>query len=148
MKASKTLIDKLKEFEGYSPVAYKCPAGAWTVGYGHTDGVRRGDKVTCEEAELLLRRDLRAVEAHVEALFPQGIRQCRFDALVSFAYNVGCAALDGSTLLRKIRSCAPDAEIRAEFARWVYATVSGRKRKLPGLVERREWEARRFFNEA
>jgi lysozyme len=48
--------------------------------------------------------------------------------------------------LKKIRACAPDAEVRAEFMRWVYATVAGKKRKLDGLVKRRKWEADRFFN--
>ena len=145
MRASKTLVDKIKEFEGFKAGAYKCPAGVWTVGYGHTKGVRRGDVVSRDEAERLLRKDLRPVEAFVEALGVTG-RQCRFDALVDFAFNLGCDALGGSTLLRKIRRCAPDREIREEFMRWVYATVNGRKVRLPGLVERRAWEAERFFN--
>ena len=66
----------------------------------------------------------------------------KFDALVDFAFNLGCDALEDSTLLKKIRACRPDAEIRAEFMRWVF---SGKK-KLPGLVTRRQWEADRYFN--
>lgn len=145
MKASNTLIEAIKRFEGFRGTAYKCPAGVWTIGYGHTVGVKRGDKMTEGEAERQLRRDLAEYEAFVDKL---GVteRQNKFDALVDFAYNLGCDALAGSTLLKKIRACAPNAEVRAEFMRWVYATVAGKKRKLDGLVKRRKWEADRFFN--
>lgn len=145
MKASNTLIEAIKRFEGFRGTAYKCPAGVWTIGYGHTVGVKRGDKMTEGEAERQLRRDLAEYEAFVDKL---GVteRQNKFDALVDFAYNLGCDALAGSTLLKKIRACAPDVEVRAEFMRWVYATVAGKKRKLDGLVKRRKWEADRFFN--
>ena len=62
------------------------------------------------EAERQLRRDLAEYEAFVDKL---GVteRQNKFDALVDFAYNLGCDALEGSTLLKKIRACAPDAEV-------------------------------------
>ena len=145
MKASNTLIEAIKRFEGFRGTAYRCPAGVWTVGYGHTSDVKRGDKMTEGEAERQLRRDLAEYEAFVDKL---GVteRQHKFDALVDFAYNLGCDALAGSTLLKKIRACAPDAEVRAEFMRWVHATVAGKKRRLDGLVKRRKWEADRFFN--
>lgn len=145
MKASNILVEALKRFEGLRTTAYKDAAGVCTIGYGHIEGVKRGDKVTEGEAERLLRRDLARFEAFVDGLGVTSRQHC-FDALVSFAFNVGCGALEGSTLLKKIRSCAPDAEVRAEFMRWVYATVAGRKRKLPGLVKRRKWEADRYFN--
>ena len=57
MKASNTLIKKLKEFEGYRDVAYKCPAGVWTCGHGHTQGVTKGTTCTEEQAERWLRED-------------------------------------------------------------------------------------------
>lgn len=145
MKASRILIDALKRFEGFRASAYRCPAGLWTIGYGHTSGVKRGDKISEAEADRLLRRDLIACEAYVEQLNVT-CKQEKFDALVDFCFNMGCEALEHSTLLRKIRHCAPDAEVRAEFMRWVYATVAGKKRVLDGLVKRRQWEADRFFN--
>lgn len=141
MKASELLIKKIKEFEGFRSEAYKCPAGVWTIGYGHTAGVKQGDKVTEQEAEKMLRKDLIQYESFVAKLNVSQ-KQEKFDALVDFAYNLGCAALERSTLLNKIRACRPDAEIRREFMRWVY---SGKK-KLPGLVTRRKWEADRYFN--
>ena len=145
MKASKILIEKIKEFEGFRGTAYKCPAGVWTIGYGHIADVVRGQKITKEEAEKLLIRDLIPFEAFVDKLNVTG-QQHKFDALVDFCFNLGCGALESSTLLKRIRQCRPDDEIRAEFMRWVYATVAGKKRMLPGLVERRKWEANRFFN--
>ncbi|MBU3854539.1 MAG: lysozyme [Candidatus Paraprevotella stercoravium] len=141
MKASYILISKIKEFEGFRSQAYKCPAGVWTIGYGHTADVKPGDKISEAEAERLLRKDLIHYEAFVESLNVSQ-KQEKFDALVDFAYNLGCAALEGSTLLKQIRACRPDKEIRIEFMRWVY---SGKK-KLPGLVIRRKWEADRYFN--
>lgn len=145
MKASKLLIERIKEFEGFRGEAYKCPSGLWTIGYGHIADVVRGQKITKQEAEQLLRRDLIPFESFVDKLNVTG-QQHKFDALVDFAFNLGCGALGGSTLLKKIRACRPEDEIRAEFMRWVYATVAGKKRVLQGLVERRKWEADRFFN--
>ena len=127
MKASNSLIEAIKRFEGFRGTAYRCPAGVWTVGYGHTAGVKRGDKMTEGEAERQLRRDLAEYEAFVDKL---GVTERQA----------------GATLLKKIRACAPDAEVRGEFMKWVYATVAGKKRKLEGLVKRRKWEADRFFN--
>lgn len=141
MKASYILISKIKEFEGFRSQAYKCPAGVWTIGYGHTADVKPGDKISEAEAERLLRKDLIHYESFVESLNVSQ-KQEKFDALVDFAYNLGCAALEDSTLLKKIRACRPDKEIRAEFMRWVYS----KKKKLPGLVTRRQWEADRYFN--
>lgn len=141
MKSSNILIAKIKEFEGFRSQAYKCPAGVWTIGYGHTVEVKPGDKISEAEAERLLRKDLIHYESFVESLNVSQ-KQEKFDALVDFAYNLGCAALEDSTLLKKIRACRPDKEIRAEFMRWVYS----KKKKLPGLVTRRQWEADRYFN--
>lgn len=141
-RASDTLISKLKEFEGLRLVAYK-PTKAerwWTIGYGHSTGdVRAGMRITEEKAEELLRRDLYFVEKFVNGI-PKVRTQGQFDALVSFAYNVGVGNLKRSTLLKKIMHDAPTEEIQREFMKWVY---SGGK-KLDGLVRRRRWEAERY----
>lgn len=141
MKASVTLISKLKEFEGLRLDAYQDAAGVWTIGYGHTGpDVSRGDRISAYWATVLLRRDLRSSEEAVEAL---GVArtQGQFDALVSFVYNLGIGRLKASTLLRVIREGGSRHQIRREFRRWVYAGG----RRLKGLERRREWEARRFF---
>lgn len=141
-RASKTLISKLKEFEGLRLVAYK-PTKAerwWTIGYGHSAGdVKAEMRITEEKAEELLKRDLYFVEKFVNGI-PKVRTQGQFDALVSFAYNVGIGKLKSSTLLKKIMHDAPKAEIQKEFLRW---TTSGGKR-LAGLVKRRSWEAERW----
>lgn len=145
MKASNLLIEAIKRFEGFRATAYRDCANILTIGYGSTIGVKRGDKITEGEAERRLRRDLAYFEAYVDGLHVTSRQHC-FDALVDFAYNVGCDALGRSTLLKKIRAAAPDAEVREEFMRWVHATVRGKKVKLEGLVKRRQWEADRYFN--
>lgn len=141
-RASDTLISKLKEFEGLRLVAYMpTKAERWyTIGYGHSAGdVRAGMRITEEKAEELLRRDLFFVEKFINGI-PKVRTQGQFDALVSFAYNVGVGNLKKSTLLKNIMHDAPTAEIQREFMKWVN---SGGK-QLAGLVKRRRWEASRW----
>ena len=141
MEASEILIGKLKEFEGLRLEAYRDARGVLTIGYGHTGkDVRAGDRITPFYAGQLLRNDLGATEAAVRRL-RVARTQGQFDALVSFAFNLGIGRLQGSTLLKVIRAGGSRNQIRREFRRWVYA---GDKR-LPGLERRREWEAERFF---
>ena len=141
-RASDTLISKLKEFEGLRLVAYKpTKAERWyTIGYGHCAGdVKAGMRITEEKAEELLKRDLFFVEKFINGI-SKVKTQGQFDALVSFAYNVGVGNLKKSTLLKKIMHDAPTQEIQREFMKWVY---SGGK-QLDGLVKRRRWEAERW----
>lgn len=141
-RASKLLIQKLKEFEGLRLVAYKpTKAERWyTIGYGHSAGdVRAEMRITEGNAEELLKRDLFFVEKFINGI-PKVKTQGQFDALVSFTYNVGVGNLKKSTLLKKIMHDTPTAEIQREFMKWVY---SGGKR-LDGLVKRRRWEAQRW----
>ena len=140
MKSSELLINKIIEFEGCKPKSYKCPAGIWTIGVGHTKGVKQGQIITKEQAMTLLRGDLLPCENYVNNL---GVckTQGQFDALVDLTFKIGQVRLASSTLLRKIRAGASESEIRKEFSKWVYA---GGK-KLAGLVKRRQWDADRFF---
>lgn len=141
MKISKECLEALKGFEGFRAEAYKCPAGVWTIGYGHTLGVKKGDRITTEQGETLLKEDLAQFERFVKQLgLP--LTGVQFDALTDFSFNLGTEALRKSTLLRKIRANPQDPAIRNEFKRWVYA---GGK-ILPGLVKRREWEANHYFS--
>lgn len=139
MEASDLLIKKITEFEGFSNTAYRCPAGKWTCGIGHTSGVTPTTTCTRKEAERWLREDLATVEAYVNTI-EQVRTQGQYDALVDFAYNLGIGNLKSSTLLRKIKEGAPTGDIQEQFRRWVYA---GGK-VLKGLVKRREWEAQRW----
>ena len=141
MEASEILIEKLKEFEGLRLEAYRDAAGVLTIGYGHTGSdIREGDRISEYWADELLRNDLGAAEAAVRRLHVART-QGQFDALVSFAFNLGIERLQGSTLLKVIRKGGSHRQIRQEFKRWVYA---GGK-KLRGLERRRNWETKRFF---
>ena len=92
-------IDLIKEFEGCVLTAYKCPAGAWTIGYGHTSEVCEGQTITQAQAEAYLKTDLVTYENAVNNYVTAALNQNQFDALVSFAYNCGTGALKTSTLL-------------------------------------------------
>ena len=131
----------LKKFEGCKLKAYQCPAGVWTIGYGHTSAagapeVVQGMTITQADANNILRRDLVKYETGVEALVKQPLTQNQFDVLVDFAYNAGIGALKSSTLLKKVNAADFDA-VPAELMKW---TKNGKK-VLPGLVNRRRAEA-------
>lgn len=138
MRASNILIEAIKGFEGFRAEAYKCPAGVWTIGYGHTGGVKKGQRVSPARAEELLRQDLRSAEESVSRL---GVArtQGQYDALVDITFN--CGDMSKSTLVRKIREGAGKDEITNEFMRWVHSDG----KVLPGLMKRRAWDADRFF---
>ena len=98
MKTSSKGVSLIKKFEGCRLIAYKCPAGVWTIGYGHTAGVKEGDIITQEQADDYLRNDLEKYEKAVISY--DGIyhfNQNQFDALVSFTYNCGVGNLKNLT---------------------------------------------------
>ena len=140
MKVSDDLLHALKRFEGFRAKAYRCPAGVWTCGYGHTRGVTA--RTTCNEAkaEEWLRKDLEPIESFLSAI-PEVCRtQGRFDACADFCFNLGTGAFKGSTLFKRIQKKESVSAIQAEFLKWVYAGG----RPLEGLKTRRRWEAGRF----
>jgi len=142
MRMSDAGIALIKEFEGCRLKAYRCPAGIWTIGYGHTSAagipvVNPEDTITQDEAEDILRRDLQQYERGVEKLVTVEITQGQFDALVDFAYNAGVGALQKSTLLKKVNAEDFDA-VPAEFMKW----TKGGGKELPGLVRRRRAEVK------
>ena len=88
----------IKQFEGCRLKAYKCPAGVWTIGYGHTAGVKEGDTITQETADAYLRNDLEKYEKAVQNYdIIYHFNQNQFDALVSFTYNCGIGNLKNLT---------------------------------------------------
>ena len=130
---------KIKKFEGLRLKAYVCAAGVCTIGYGHTVGVKPSDVITQAQADTFFEMDIMAVESQVTAL-PLDLGQYQFDAVVSFCFNVGIGNFKKSTLYKKIKANAYDPSIPAEFKKWIY----GGGKILPGLVTRREWEAKRY----
>ena len=139
MQISERGLALIKEFEGLYLKAYRCPAGVPTIGYGHTAGVAMGQTISEQQADEYLRRDVRMFERAVDRLVKVPLAQGQFDALVSFAFNLGAGALQSSTLLRMLNS-GDYAGAAAQFGRWTKAGG----RVLPGLVRRREAERRLF----
>lgn len=121
MRVSDALLLKLKELEGLRLYAYQCPAGKWTIGYGHTKGVKPGDRITLPESDQLLREDIDFFAPSVAKLVRCPMTQGQFDALVCFAFNCGTGddGLAGSTLLSLFN--AGDLRGAAEqFGRWIH----------------------------
>lgn len=148
MYISKKGLDLIKEFEGLRTKAYRCVSGVWTIGYGHTKGVYPGMTITEELADKLLIDDVWNFEREVESLLHVSVNQNQFDALVSFAFNVGsdidedniAEGLGDSTLLRHVNAGNFDLA-SAEFPKWNKA----RGKVVLGLSKRREAE-RLLFN--
>lgn len=140
MKVSDSLIKQLMTFEGLSLEAYEDAAGVPTIGYGHTEGVKMGDRISEYWAKELLLADIAVAERAVDSL-ELDLTQGQLDALVSFTFNLGFGRLKSSTLLKVIRQGGSMRQIRREFMRWVHAGGY----KLKGLEKRRAWEADRFF---
>ncbi|WP_441254538.1 lysozyme [Bradyrhizobium sp. 613_E4_N2_2] len=131
-------------FEGRYLAAYRCPAGKLTIGMGHTGvDVKPGMTITNAEADRLLRVDMQSAALSVSKLVRVPLSQNMFDALCDFAFNLGRAALAGSTLLRKLND-GDYSGAAAEFAKWNKAHVNGVLVELDGLTKRRHAEAELF----
>ncbi len=132
--------DLIKKFEGLRLEAYLCPAGVPTIGWGHTRGVKMGQRITLPEAEDLLIEDISPIERQLNDM---GInfRQGQFDALVSWIFNLGIGNFNYSTMRKLILRGASDEEITESLLLWIH---SGKK-KLPGLMKRRVEEANLFL---
>ena len=140
MKTSEAGLNLIKSFEGLKLESYLCPAKVWTIGYGHTQGVKKGQIISEKHAESLLKGDLLIYE---KAVLSHNLKlnQNQFDALVSFTYNVGPGNLAKSTLLRKAKINPDDSTIRDEFMKWDKA----KGKTLAGLTRRRKAEADLYF---
>lgn len=139
MKASEFIKKKIKEWEGCKLVSYRCPAGVWTIGYGHTSGVMPNQRITQAEADNLFENDITKFEHQITSLISGlTLTQGQYDAVISFAYNVGIGNFKASTLYRKMGQNPNDPTIPSEFKKWT--KTAGRE--LPGLVKRRGEEAK------
>ena len=139
MKISEEGKALIKKFEGCKLEAYKCPAGVWTIGYGHTKGVQQGDVWSQDHAEHMLDVELEEYESYINDLVDVELQQHQFDALVAWVYNLGAGNLISSTLLIKLN--AGDYEdVPHEIQRWNKAGGE----VLEGLIRRRKAEALLF----
>jgi len=171
-KVSNDFIKHVELFECGGDVTkylkpYKCPAGVWTIGMGNTfyeDGKKvapNDPAITKERAYAIFRVAIAYFEKQVDAYTTDAVNQHQFDALVDFAYNAGVGSLKASTLLKKVNINPNDPSIANEFMKWVFGgdgtkngvdddgdglvDEAGEKKKLNGLVRRRQSEVDLYF---
>ena len=143
MTTTETAAALIRQFEGCRLTAYRCPAGIWTIGYGHTAGVKAGDTWTQEQAYRALEQDLETYRKAVLIACPSLERYPnRLAACISLAYNIGTGAFASSSVARHINKGDYRAAADA-FLLWVNA---GGK-KLEGLVKRRQAEQAIFLKD-
>ena len=165
MTTSEKGLALIEHYEGIRSLAYRCLAGVWTIGIGTTiypDGtpVKEGDRISYKQARDYLMHDLRKIEYQLDQMLTIRLLQHQFDALVSFAYNVGCNALRKSTLLRYVNARETNTSIEFAFLMWTKCAgipgidddydgqvdESGEKQVSQGLTKRRRSEVWLFIN--
>ncbi|MBS6616630.1 MAG: lysozyme [Sutterella wadsworthensis] len=142
--APECAMDFIEAWEGCKLVAYKCPAGIWTIGVGHTQDVTEHDEITHEQARELLRQDIEEVKRELAPFVNVHVTEGQYVALVSLAFNVGASYVvhNCPRLMRALN--AGDVEQAAH--QFLDITKAGGK-ELPGLVRRRKSEAKLFLGE-
>lgn len=133
-------IELIKEFEGFREEAYQCEAGKWTIGYGHTKEVKEGDRVNREDAERILKDEIKKYEGAISRNVKAPLTLEQYNVLTSFVYNIGIGAFKESTLLKKLNNRDYQGAGN-EFDRWIKA--NGKVSK--GLVRRRAREKEMFL---
>lgn len=137
-KMSDAGYQALKAREALSLTAYRCTAGKLTIGWGHTEGVRPGQKITLVQASALLAVDVLPIERHLNKLQEVDgvhLKQCEYDALVSFIFNVGQKSFQISTMRKKLIQGCNAEEIAAEFDKWIYVTITENVKREDGKIE-------------
>lgn len=138
MRTSGQGVALIKKFEGCELKAYQCSANVWTIGYGHTRGVKEGDEISADKAEYILLEDLIEFEKYVDQLVTVSLNQDQFDALVAWTFNLGPTNLKESTMLLRLNEAQYD-DVPAQMARWNRSggeVLEGlkRRRKAEGLL--------------
>lgn len=132
-------IDFIKGFEGERLKAYQCTAGVWTIGVGHTEGVKPNDQITKEESKKLFAQDLITFKFEMLPLIKVDVTQGQFVALLSFVFNLGITSFKTSTLLKKLNQ-GDYVGASNEFLRWKFANG----KVVEGLLNRRKAEKALF----
>lgn len=141
MTTSETGLKLIESFEALRLTAYKpTPQDVWTIGYGHTDGVKEGDTCTNEQAEQWLDEDIRVAELAIDTRVTVTLNQNQYDALVSFTFNVGTEAFETSTLL-KLLNAGDTMGAGIQFLVWTRQAG----KVLQGLLNRRKKEQSLFL---
>ena len=149
LKTSQKGIELIKKFEGCKLTAYRDSVGVWTIGFGHTKDVKADMVITAEQAEQFLKDDMGHFEYGVNKLLKTlktTVTQNQFDALISFAFNLGLGNLRKSTLAKKLYVMQQNdrdsvQDVADEFPRWNKAGGQ----VLTGLTKRRNAERALFL---
>ena len=139
MKISENGLELIKKFEGCETTAYQDSVGVWTIGFGHTKGVKEGQTCSIEDAESMLADEMDEYEGYINNMVKVELQQHEFDALVAWVYNLGPTNLGESTMLKVLNGGQFD-RVPDEMNRW---TRAGGK-ILEGLVRRRQAESLMF----
>ena len=142
-------LSLVRQFEGLRTTAYKCSAGVWTIGYGHTQQVKAGQVITKTQADAFLQLDISKADAAIQRLVKVPINQNERDALASFIFNLGAGAFESSTLLKKINEGDKQSAAN-EFLKWdkFRNPVTKKLEALTGLTKRRVAEKSLFESKA
>lgn len=144
MKISPKGLEIIKQHEGFSATAYPDPGSKnglpWTIGYGHTATAKKGMRITRAKAEELLKQDVRWAERVVERHIKVPLNQNQFDALTSFAFNVGEKQFKGSSVCKEANK-GNHAKVPSRLALWIKNDGS----VMPGLVKRRGQEGELYM---
>ena len=159
-KASPNAYKLTTTFESCKLKAYKCPAGVWTIGIGHTFGVKEGMTITSQKASELLVSDYIPIEAFINANLPN-LNQNQFDAICDFVFNIGVGNFKSSTAFKKIKANPNDTTIADSIRQWKYGgdgtknkidddgdgliDEAGERQRLEGLILRREAEIKLYY---
>lgn len=134
--------DFIAEWEGFRSSSYKCPAGVWTIGYGHTNGVKEGDSIGKSMARELLVDDIRKAAEALAPVINVPVSDGQYIALVSLAFNVGAGYVKRHC--PKLLRCLNTGDDRGAALQFLDITRCNGK-VLEGLVNRRRAEAELFF---
>jgi lysozyme len=139
MRYSDEALEETIVSEGEKLTAYQDTGGVWTIGVGHTKGVKKGDVITKAQSRQYLREDMQDAEKAVQRLVKVPLTQGQYDALVDFVFNLGEGAFARSTILRLLNA-KNYSGAALEFSKWVYDNG----KVQPGLVTRRKKNTARF----
>lgn len=139
----------MKPYEGLRLEAYRCPAGVWTIGYGHTSAagtpeVYPGMTITEDQANKILENDVENFWAQIRPLIKVSLNDNEIGSIISLVFNIGLGAFKTSTCLKRLNAKNKEGAAEA-LTWWNKATVDGKKVTLRGLVRRRNAEREWFL---
>ena len=145
MKASPAGIDLIKGFESLRLDAYRCPAGVWTIGWGHTRGVQPGLRISGDRAAELLAQDIAQVERDLPSVIHVDLPQGQWDALVSLCFNLRGGALLLPQMCPRLVASLNARDFAGAARQFLNVNHAAGGAVLPGLTRRREAESKLFL---